>query len=159
MRTPRGFSSASHLDSSNLILLRNLERPSPLPNSGLAFHVALRALPDWFPTRRTAIAHLHKCRAQLDSLGQGQWHARPCLRGGQPSSRNAFYRIVCPRAPKNPKMKLEVSLRWVYSRFHSLFASHPPLRASTLTATSAQLVRPYLQRPKLAPSGVRHGTV
>jgi hypothetical protein len=40
--------------------MRNLERPLPLPTSGLAFHVALRALPSWYPTRWTAIAHVLK---------------------------------------------------------------------------------------------------
>lgn len=44
-------------------------------------------------------------------------------------------------------MRLQVSLRWVYLSLHTLFASPPSPRASTLSTILARLVRNYRKRP------------
>jgi hypothetical protein len=62
----------------------------------------------------------------------GTWHARSCLRSEQPASQNAFRRIVCPNIPKNIRVKIEVSLRWVYSLLRALFVSLGSPITSTL---------------------------
>jgi hypothetical protein len=59
------------------------------------------------------------------------WHAHPCLRGEQPASQNTFRRLLYLWTPKNPQVKIEVSLRGVYSLLHALFASLRPPFAST----------------------------
>lgn len=59
----------------------------------------------------------------LASTQPGTRHARSCLRSEQPASQNAFCRVLCPQDPKNLRVRIEVSLRWVYSLLRILFAS------------------------------------
>jgi hypothetical protein len=89
------------------------------------FHVAPWTLPSEVPPRKTAVthalvAHIHSARDK---------HAHSCLRSGQPASQNAFCRIECPQDPKSLRVRIEVSLRWVYSLLRILFTSPENVRA------------------------------
>jgi hypothetical protein len=83
-------------------------------------HCLPRFRPGKLLLRALYVAHIHSARDK---------HARSCLRSGQPASQNAFCRIECPQDPKNLRVRIEVSLRWVYSLLRILFTSPENFRA------------------------------
>jgi hypothetical protein len=94
----------------------------------------------------------YACFSSHTSTRPGTRHARSCLRSEQPASQNAFCRIVCPQDPKNLRVRIEVSLRWVYSLLRILFASpKEPPPASTCNCSG-------LASPHLPPASI-NGTI
>lgn len=157
MRTPLAFSLSRFFP--NLVVRggsRGLRRCRPLSGIPCRSTGTARRVP--IPTDRFALVH-PKVTLRGEPASPGTWHARSCLRNEQPASQDAFRRVSSPRGPKTTRVKLEVSLRGVYSNSRALFASCPPPFRVNESMASTWLVRTYLRRPRMAPLGLRHRIV